>query len=144
VFSETHLLLKVEASYFPERGADTAPSAKAQGSMPRLHSSLRRSPALISCNYCYRPRRADRRRPIDATVGHGHPVRVSADVLEGLDAVVLSGETDMNDTMEVQAQAYLMGYPEAAWWVEYFPNLYGAGLIQGFVLKFSSGSRSSR
>jgi hypothetical protein len=33
-------------------------------------------------------------------------VRVSADVLEGLDAVVLSGETDMNDTMEVQALAY--------------------------------------
>jgi len=41
-------------------------------------------------------------------------VRVSADVLEGLAVVVVSGETDMNDTMEVQAQAYLMGYSEAA------------------------------
>jgi hypothetical protein len=71
-------------------------------------------------------------------------VGVSAAVLEGLDAVVLSGETDMNDTMEVTAQAYLMGYPEAAWWVEYFPNLYGAGLVQGFVVKFPSGSRSIR
>src|SRR5215212_2878711 len=81
-----------------------------------------------------RPRRADGRRPMmDATYGHGHPVRVSANVLDGLDAVVLSGETDMNDTMEVQALAYLMGYAEAASWVEHFPDLYRAGLIHGFV-----------
>jgi len=50
----------------------------------------------------------------------------------------------MNDTMEVQALAYRMGYPEAAWWVEYFPNLYGAGLIHGFVVELSAGSRSTR
>ena len=50
----------------------------------------------------------------------------------------------MNDTMEVQALAYRMGYPEAASWVEYFPNLYRAGLIQGFVLELSAGSRSTR
>ena len=81
---------------------------------------------------------------MDATDSHGHPVRVSADVLEGLDAVVLSGETDMNDTMEVQALAYLMGYSQAAWWVEYFPNLYGAGLIHGFVTELPPGSRSTR
>src|SRR5215212_1124959 len=105
--------------------------------------ALQRSPALISCNHCYRPGRADRRRPIDATDGHGHPVRVSTDVLEGLDAVVLSGETDMNDTMEVQALAYLMGYSEAAWWVEYFPNLYAAGLINGFVTELPPGARST-
>ncbi len=71
-------------------------------------------------------------------------MRVSADVLEGLDAVVLSGETDMNDTMEVQALAYLMGYPQAAWWVEYFPNLYGAGLSHGFVVELPSSARSTR
>jgi len=69
-------------------------------------------------------------------------VRVSTDVLEGLDAVVLSGETDMDDIMEVQALAYLMGYSEAAWWVEYFPNLYASGLINGFVAEFPSGSHS--
>ncbi len=67
-------------------------------------------------------------------------MRVSADVLEGLDAVVLSGETDMNDTMEVQAQAYLMGYPEAAWWIEHFPNLYVAGVIHGFEGEVLPGS----
>jgi len=81
---------------------------------------------------------------MDATDGHGHPVRVSADVLEGLDAVVLSGETDMKDTMEVQALAYLMGYPQAAWWVEYFPNLYGAGLVDGFVVEHPPVTRSTR
>ena len=81
---------------------------------------------------------------MDATDGHGHPVRVSADVLEGLDAVALSGGTDMNDAMEVRALAYRMGYAEAAWWVEYFPNLYGAGLIQGFVVEVPPGSRFIR
>src|SRR5215211_4388115 len=64
-----------------------------------------------------RPERAEGTRPMmDATDGHGHPVRVSANVLERLDAVVQSGETYMIDPMEVQALAYLIGYPEAAWW----------------------------
>ena len=65
-------------------------------------------------------------------------MRVSADVLEGLEAVMLSGETNMVETLEVQALAYLMGYPDAAWWVEYFPNLYIAGLIHGFVAEVVS------
>jgi hypothetical protein len=62
-------------------------------------------------------------------------VRVSAEVLEGIDAVALSGETDMNDTLEIQALAFLMGYPEAAWWVDHFPNLYVAGLVHGFTVE---------
>jgi hypothetical protein len=37
------------------------------------------------------------------------------------------------DAREVQAQAYIMGYQEAAWWIEYFPNLYDAGLTHGFI-----------
>ena len=81
---------------------------------------------------------------MDATYEHGHPVKVSANVLGGLDAVALSGATDMIDTMEVQALAYRMAYPEAASWVEYFPNLYRAGLIQGFVVELPPGSRSTR
>ena len=72
---------------------------------------------------------------MDATNGHGYPVRVSAEVLEGIDAVALSGETDMNDTLEIQALAFLMGYPEAAWWVDHFPNLYVAGLVHGFAVE---------
>ena len=46
----------------------------------------------------------------------------------------------MAETLEVQALAYLMGYPDAAWWVEYFPNLYVVGLIHGFVAEVSPGS----
>ena len=75
---------------------------------------------------------------MDAT--HSHPVRVSADILEGLDAVWLSGETNTMETREVQAQAYIMGYPATAWWIEYFPNLYVAGLIHGFVVEVAPGS----
>ncbi len=77
---------------------------------------------------------------MDATDGHGHPVRVSVNVLEGLDAVALSGGTGMNDTLEVQALAFLMGYPEAAWWIEHFPNLYVAGVVHGFVGELLPGS----
>jgi hypothetical protein len=68
---------------------------------------------------------------MDAT--HSHPVRVSATVLKGLDAVLLSWETNTMDKREVQAKAYIMGYPDTAWWIEYFPNLYHAGLTHGFV-----------
>ena len=71
---------------------------------------------------------------------HSHPVRVSADILEGLDAVWLLGETNTMDTREVQAQAYIMGYPATAWWIEYFPNLYVAGLIHGFVAEVPPAS----
>jgi hypothetical protein len=67
-------------------------------------------------------------------------VRVSAEVLEGIDAVALSGETDMNDTLEIQALAFLMGYPEAAWWIDHFPNLYVAGLVHGFAVEVPPSS----
>jgi len=78
---------------------------------------------------------------MDATNGLGYPVRVSADVLEGLDVVRMSGETNMIDTLEVQALAFLMGYSEAAWWVEHFPNLYEAGLVHGFAVEVPPASK---
>jgi hypothetical protein len=40
-------------------------------------------------------------------VTHSHLVRVSADVLEGLDTVWLSEETNTMDMREVQARAYI-------------------------------------
>jgi hypothetical protein len=61
------------------------------------------------------------------------PVKVSADVLEGLDAVWLSGKVNKMDMQEVQALAFIRGYTETAWWIEYFPNLYDAGLTHGFI-----------
>ena len=68
---------------------------------------------------------------MDAT--HSHTVKVPADVLEGLDAVWLSGEVNTMDAQEVQALASSMGYQGAAWWIEYFPNHYDAGLTHGFI-----------
>ncbi len=44
------------------------------------------------------------------------------------------------DKREVQAKAYIMGYPEAAWWIEHFPNLYDAGLTHGFVVEVPPSS----
>jgi hypothetical protein len=70
---------------------------------------------------------------MDAT--HSHPVPVSAAVLKGLDAVLLSGETNTMDKREVQAKAYIMGHPDTAGWIDYFPDLYDAGLTHGFVLE---------
>ena len=64
---------------------------------------------------------------------HNYPVRISADVLEGLDAVWLSGAVNKMNLQEVQALAFIRGYTETAWWIEYFPNLYEAGLTHGFV-----------
>jgi hypothetical protein len=78
---------------------------------------------------------AVRRRLLDATTGVGHPVTVTAHVWEGLDAVWLSGETDMADTRAVQILAFRMGYPHTTWWLEFFPNLYIAGLTHGFVVE---------
>jgi hypothetical protein len=62
-----------------------------------------------------------------------HPVRVTAGVLEGLNAVRHSGEAHMGDPRAVQTLAFRMGYPQTTWWLEFFPNLYIAGLNQGFV-----------
>ena len=45
---------------------------------------------------------------------HNHLVRVSADVLEELDTVWLSEETNTMDMREVQARAYIMGDSEVA------------------------------
>ena len=70
---------------------------------------------------------------MDATNGLGRPVTVTADVLEGLEAVWLSGETDMGDMRAVQTLAFRMGYPYTTWWLEFFPNLYIVGLAHGFV-----------
>ena len=47
-------------------------------------------------------------------VTHSHLVRVSADVLEELDTVWLSEETNTMDMREVQARAYIMGDSEVA------------------------------
>ncbi len=61
------------------------------------------------------------------------PVEVPPDVLEGLEAVRDSGETNMLDRPAVASLAYTFGYPDAAAWVEENPRLYSEGVFRGFV-----------
>ena len=60
-------------------------------------------------------------------------IRVPADVLEGLEAVRLSGKTNMLDSPRVIELALEMGFSDTAFWVYDNRHLYAAGVFQGFV-----------
>ncbi len=66
----------------------------------------------------------------------GEPVRVPANVLEGLQAVQrrLAGEAHLRmlDRMAVQVWAMEMGYSETARWIGEHPQLYAEWLIREF------------
>lgn len=59
-------------------------------------------------------------------------VSVPADVLEGLEAVRLSGKTNMFDVPMVVKLALDLGFPKAALWVNEHRNLYAQGIFKGF------------
>ena len=59
-------------------------------------------------------------------------VPIPADVLEGLEAVRLSGKTNMMDVPMVTKLALEMGFPEAALWVKEHTAQYAAGVLTGF------------
>lgn len=59
-------------------------------------------------------------------------VRVPAEVLEGLEAVRLSGKTNMLDAPRVIELAIEMGYPEAGFWVYENRRFYAEGIFRGF------------
>jgi len=59
-------------------------------------------------------------------------VRVPADVLEGLEAVRLSGKTNMQDAPRVIELAYEMEYYAAALWVHENRKQYAEGVFRGF------------
>jgi hypothetical protein len=59
-------------------------------------------------------------------------VPVPADVMEGLEAVRLSGKTNMLDAPMVQRLAYEMDYFETVLWIEEHPDLYRIGIFVGF------------
>lgn len=59
-------------------------------------------------------------------------VVVPASVLEGLEAVRLSGKTNMLDAPMVAKLALDMGFPEAAMWIESNKSLYAQGIFRGF------------
>lgn len=60
-------------------------------------------------------------------------VRVPADVLEGLEAVRLSGKTNMLDAPRVIELAHEMEHYATALWVHENRGLYAHGIFQGFA-----------
>lgn len=60
-------------------------------------------------------------------------VEVPADVLEGLEAVRLSGKTNMLDAPRVTELAHEMGHYTTALWVHENRGLYAHGIFQGFA-----------
>jgi hypothetical protein len=61
------------------------------------------------------------------------PIPVPTIVLDGLETVQESGETNMQDYFVVKALAIRLGYPEAAHWIEEHPRDYAEGVFRGFV-----------
>jgi hypothetical protein len=59
-------------------------------------------------------------------------VRVPSDVMEGLEAVRLSGLTNMLDRPVVARIAAAMGYDACARWVRENRALYARGVFRGF------------
>lgn len=62
----------------------------------------------------------------------GTAVRVPADVREGLEAVRLSGLTNMLDRPAVARIAAALGYVACARWVHRNRELYARGVFHGF------------
>ncbi len=60
-------------------------------------------------------------------------IEVPATVLTGLEAVRLSGKTNMLDAPRVIDLAFEMGHAEAAFWVYENRGLYAHGIFQGFA-----------
>ena len=61
------------------------------------------------------------------------PILVPTAVLDGLETVRESGETNMQDATKVQAIASRLGYPEVVSWIEDHPHEYQEGIFRGFV-----------
>ncbi len=61
------------------------------------------------------------------------PIQLPTTVLDGLETIRESGETDMQDSAKVQAIATRLGYPEVAAWIEEHPYEYQEGIFRGFV-----------
>ena len=61
-------------------------------------------------------------------------VKIPAEVLEGIEAVRVSGRTNMLDRPAVAAIALELGYVDAAFWLEDKANhkAYATGIFHGF------------
>jgi hypothetical protein len=65
-------------------------------------------------------------------VSEGEPVRVPADVLEGLEAVRRHAGTHVLDVATVRHLANERGRPTLVVWIDRHPEEYGRGLLDGF------------
>ncbi len=63
------------------------------------------------------------------------PVFVSEDVLQGLEYVRGSGETNMFDFHAVQRIAFDAGFDATAVWLEENRGLYARGIFRGFAVR---------
>jgi hypothetical protein len=61
-----------------------------------------------------------------------HKMPIPAHVLEGIEAVRVSGKTNMLDVPMVVKLALEMGYPEAALWVHDHQAMYVVAVFRGF------------
>ena len=61
------------------------------------------------------------------------PIEVPTAVVDGLESVRESGQTDMQYSSKVQALAARMGYPETAMWIREHRHEYSEGIFRGFV-----------
>lgn len=59
-------------------------------------------------------------------------VAIPAEVLEGLEAARLSGETNMLEVSKVVSLTLDMGYPKTAIWISTNKRLYVQGVFMGF------------
>ena len=85
---------------------------------------------------------------LDALIKHGlaevqeeKPARIpiSAMAWQGIDAVRLSGLTNMLDRPVVARLAREFGYPDAARWIEEHPKEYAEGVFRGFIVDPQGG-----
>ncbi len=61
------------------------------------------------------------------------PIVVPTAVLDGLETVRESSDTNMQDPSRVKHIAARLGYPETAAWIEEHPEDYAEGAFRGFV-----------
>lgn len=71
-------------------------------------------------------------------------IPVPAKVMEGLEAVRLSGKTNMFDARMVVFLALDMGYLETATWVHENTNFYAQGILTGFASEEEASGPESK
>jgi hypothetical protein len=85
---------------------------------------------------------------LDALIKHGlaevqddKPARIPIPALvwQGIDAVRLSGLTNMLDRLVVARLAGELGWPDAARWIEEHPKEYAEGVFRGFIVDPQGG-----